>query len=325
MVARPLSSRAGGVYRLLDRARRRTEAPVVLCIDVEPDTRVFDPRDPPSWLGFESFVERLPALRDQLARSTGAPVAFTWVLRMDPQVAETWGSPAWVAETYTDALAELVESGDELGLHTHTWRWAPEAGEWFADYDDPAWGEHCALTGLDAFEMSFGRACMAHRGGDQYLTGAMLSCLEARGVKVDLTVEPGLPPHGAPEGESARGMSPDYRGVPIEPYRSSPGRFPAPDPTSRADPLVLPLLSARRRRPPFRRWPLSAEFGFNHFAPRLALELARKPPPVLALAVRSDGALDHRWEPLTKNLDHLARHHRMRFITASAARERLGA
>jgi hypothetical protein len=319
------SSRAGAVYRLLDRDKRRAEIPVVLCIDVEPDPRVFDPRDPPSWLGFERFVARVPALRQRLATATGAPVAFTWFLRMDPQVAETWGSPTWVADAYADAFAELVESGDELGLHTHTWRWAREAGEWIADYVDSAWGEHCVMTGLDAFETTFGRACTAHRGGDRHLTGAMLACLEARGAKVDLTVEPGLPPLRAPEGQAAAsGMSTDFRGVPTEPYRSSPSRFPAPDPASTADLLLVPLLSAPRRRPPFRRWPLSPELPFNDFAQRLASQLVRKPPPVLPIAARSDGALGSRWDALSKSLDHLARHRRMPFITASAALERVG-
>jgi len=47
-----------------------------------------------------------------------------------------------VAQKYGDALAELTEIGDELGLHTHVWRWETTAGEWFADLEDPAWAEH---------------------------------------------------------------------------------------------------------------------------------------------------------------------------------------
>ena len=179
------------------RARRGSEVPVVLCIDVEPDPRQVDRREARPWLGFERLLELLPALRRRLSDATGAPAAFTWFLRMDPQVAETWDSAAWVAEAHGDALAELAADGDELGLHTHLWRWQRE--KWISDHADPTWAEHCVTTGLDAFELAFDRACGVHRGGDHFLSGQILSCLEDRGVKIDLTVEAGEPPEAPSE------------------------------------------------------------------------------------------------------------------------------
>ena len=304
--------------------RRRAEIPVVACVDVEPDLRVFDRGAPPAWTGFERFVQRLPALRERLSELTGAPVAFTWFLRMDPQVAECCGSPAWVAETYRDSFADLVGSGDELGLHTHPWRWDTQAGNWIAEYDDAAWGEHCLAMGLDAFEQTFGRPCPAHRGGDHFLSGAMLASLEKQRVQVDLTVEPGQHPDGPLGGEPGHGLSPDYRGIPTEPYRSSPERFPAPDPGRRTGPLLVPLFSAPGRRG--RRSPVPPETGRGRFVSRLAFELLRKPPPLLAIAVRSEAAaVGSRWEGLVGNLEHLARHRQMRFVTASAAADRVAA
>ena len=97
---------------------------------------------------------------------------------MDPQVAEIWGSPGWLAEQYATTLAELEARGDQLGLHTHTWRWEAEPGAWVRDHD-PAWEEHCLDLGLRTFETAFGRPCTAHRGGDRILTGGMLSRLGA--------------------------------------------------------------------------------------------------------------------------------------------------
>jgi hypothetical protein len=314
------ASPAGVACRLLEHARRRTELPIVVCIDAEPDRRTFDRDDPSPWLGFERFVQRLSGLRGRLSELTRAPAAFTWLIRMDPQVAETWGSPAWAAETYADVFAELARDGDELGLHTHTWRWETGAAEWVAEYDDRAWGEHCLTIGLDGFETAFGRPCEVHRGGDQFLSGAMLSCLEARGVKVDLTVEPGQPPRGPPPGEPARGSRPDYHGVPTQPYRSSPSRFPAADPASRAGPLLVPLVSApgwRRRRSP-----LSPAMAPGRFMARLAANSLRGTPSVIALAARSHVALGPRWEFVAANLEHLARHRQVRFQTATAVAER---
>ena len=317
-----MSERLGIVPRILDRFTRRRETPVVLCIDVEPDTRVFDPSDPPPWVGFERFVERLPALRDELSEATGRLAAFTWFLRIDPQVAEGWGSATWGAEKYADVLSELTASGDELALHTHLWRWDSQAADWLADYEDPVWADHCVTMGLDGFEEAFGRECAVHRGGDHYLSGPLLSLLEARGVQVDLTVEPGLPPSGADAflSETARGPLPDYRHVPAQPYRSSSDLFPAPDPTTRSDPLLIPLFSARRRRPPFSRLPLYLWEPSTTFGQRLAGELLPKAPPVVAAAVRSDAPLSpYIWDMITERLRHLAQYRQMVFVTATEA------
>ena len=156
------------------------------------------------------------------------------------------------------------------------------------------------------------------------MNGAMLSSLQARGVKVELTVEPGRPPAATPEGETARGRPPDYRGAPTRPYRSGPASFPAADPGARADPLIVPLLSGvPSPRPPFRRRPIQLESPSWVFAPRLAWALATERPPVLAFAARSDAALGWRWDRLVSSLDHLSHRDRMPFVTASAAAERL--
>lgn len=306
--------------RLLDRVRRSAEVPILLCVDVEPDRRVFDRSRADPWLGFERFLERLPPLRKRLVGLTGAPVAVNWFLRMDPQVADTWGSATWVADTYEDALANLVEIGDELGLHTHTWRWDESDGVWVADYEDEGWAEHCLKTSLDAFESAFGRPCRSHRSGDHFLNGPMLSRLGTAGVKIDLTIEPGWPPVGPPGGERSVGMLPDYSSVPRRPYRSSAAGFPAPD-AGGGDPLLVPLFSppALRRR---HRLPLPPDSG--HFAPRLALELLTETPPVLAFVVRSSAALDS-WDLVAGNLEHLAKHRRMPFVTASDAADRISA
>jgi hypothetical protein len=148
----------------------------------------------------------------------------------------------------------------------------------------------------------------------------MLSTLEARGVAVDLTVEPGREPLGTTESAVARGVTPDYRGVPSRPYRSTPAMFPAPDPAARAGPLLVPLLTSPRRRPPFRRAPLF--LGLGGFVPRLAAQLLVR-PPVLGFAIRSSsGVLDSEWDVIEKNLEHLAHHHQMVFVTASTAADR---
>jgi hypothetical protein len=242
---------------------------------------------------------------------------------MDPQIAEAWGSAAWPAEAYVDTISGLVEAGDEIGLHTHIWRWQGETGEWICDFEDSTWAQHCVEVGLDAFESSYGRGCSAHRGGTHFLSGAIVSTLESRGVPVDSTVEPGLGPLGAKElgfvdGLIVRGTTPDLRRVPTRPYRSSPTAFPAPDPGAiDGGPLLIPSMSARRRRPPFRRMPLLL-WDSEGFTIRFAGELLGD-PPIVCFPMRTDAALGEWWDTIESNLNEVARFPRIAFKTMTAA------
>ncbi len=309
--------RVSAAYRLLHRDKGAI-LPVVVCWDTEPDLRVLEPGVAGGWAGFEELLARTDALRARLAKLTRAPASFSWFLRMDPQVAEVWGSPSWVAEHYATALADLEAHGDGFGLHTHTWRWDPKPDTWVRDHD-PAWEEHCLDLGLKTFETVFGRPCPAHRSGDRILTGRMLRRLGAAGVSVDLTVEPDLPPHGPLEpDEIVTGLSPDFRGVPLTPYRSSANAFPAADRASRSDPLLIPLTSA----PPGSDGApkqLSAYMVPSLFARRLLRITRTVSPPVLAMAIRTDQGALRSWDYIRRNLEHLARVPGVRFVTAGAA------
>lgn len=306
--------------RLAHRARPAGELPLVVSIDVEPDGRAIDPRTPGGWDGFNELLRVMPALRERLSAATGAPAAFTWCLRMDPQIEAGWGSATWVAEAYADELAALEAEGDALALHTHDWRWDVEHDEWTALNQDPGWDEHCVGMALEAFQRAFDRPAPVHRGGDHYLSGAMLEALRRGGVGVDLTVEPGLPAQDTfREGERMLGASPDYRAIPTEPYRSSLAAFPAPDPEAREGPLLMPLFSAPGRRG---RTPLPLWKAPGRFAPRLAAQLVRSPPPVLAFAIRVNIVLDPLWDGIVANLTNLSRHRGAAFVTAGSAAAR---
>ena len=106
--------------------------PVVVAIDVEPDRRVVT-RRPEPLLGFEKLLTLVSGLRDQLASVVDAPISFTWLLRMDPQIVEAYGSSTALVEMYGRELAELESAGDEIGLHIHCWRWK---GQWIEDNAD---------------------------------------------------------------------------------------------------------------------------------------------------------------------------------------------
>jgi hypothetical protein len=301
--------------RALGRGRARGVA-VVLCFDVEPDGRALDRGDPGPWPSFEEIFRRAAPLRERLAALSGEPVAFSWFVRMDPQVAEVWGSPSWGAQHYRAELAALEREGDDVGLHTHVWRWDPDAESWLIDFSEE-WGEHCLGVGLDAFEAAMGRPSAVHRTGDRGLNGAMLELLANRGVEVDLTIEPDLDQNAILlEGERSTGPLPSYQGLPRAPYRSTRSAFPRPDPESRAGPLLVPLTGVARKGYWERALLLASHPSV--FAVRLLVELVRRRPTVLAHVQRTDPEHIASWAPVVENLEHLARHGGVRFVAASA-------
>ena len=101
--------------------------PVILCFDVEPDD-IEVATDAPPWVGFERLLELAPRWREQLAGATGRPVRFDWFLRMDPQIAEAYGSSSWVVDRYGRDIEGLRAAGDLIGLHPHMLR--PTVDTW---------------------------------------------------------------------------------------------------------------------------------------------------------------------------------------------------
>lgn len=73
--------------------------PVLINIDVEPDPRLPKRDERIPWAGFEATFDDMRKLRLRLAVVTGAPVHFFWGWRLDPQVAEVYGDPAWTILT----------------------------------------------------------------------------------------------------------------------------------------------------------------------------------------------------------------------------------
>lgn len=295
--------------------RRLAGRPIVVCIDIEPDSRAAT-EGPVRWRGFERLAHELvPRLRDRLSELTGAPAVLTWALRMDDQIARTWGSATWAAETYRDDLRALVEHGDEIGLHVHPWHRDDSADEWVVDHR-PGWAARCVHLGLDAYEEAFGQPARTFRSGDGAMSGAMLEAMAARGVVADTTIEHGPTQWKPFSGETVRGEPYDSSRIPPHPYRSSPSAFPDPDPATDSGPVLIPLVGGPASRG---RWAGTLVLGTHptFFAVRLLGTLLRRKPPVLVFAVRGDDALIAAWDPVVRNLTQLARHPGARFATVA--------
>src|SRR6266403_1935622 len=217
--------------------------PVVICLDVEPDKRVFDPLSRPDWKGFERTWEYFSNFRPHLEQATGSPAHFSWFFRMDPQVEYVYGSASWVAIRYPRILRELQVSGDETGLHPNPWRWDEMAQEWIADFGNQPWIDHCVRQSFAAFEECFRRPCRSLRFGDRWMNDATLALAETLGARFDLTIEPGRRPERL--AERFTGSLPDYTHAPRRPYHPSRDNFQKSADGWRRNIWMLPVSTAK--------------------------------------------------------------------------------
>ncbi len=283
--------------------------PIVLAIDVEPDQRVCDRSRPKPWSGFERCLGELEAVRDMLHRATGAPVRFSWFLRMDPQIETVYGTCSYVVERYGGALARLAAAGDELGLHVHGWRWSDELCTFVSDMGDREWVAHCVRVAFAAFEAAFARRCRSFRFGDRWHDSSMLPLLRELGVVVDLTLEPGKRAvRGLAPDEHTTGMIPSTIGAPERPYRPARDAWLEPGQAADGGPWMLPLSAglphAGAREVQSLGYYLEPR-AFRHIA-RRALRASRR--PYVAGAIRTDLANLRDMEFFWRNMRWLARH-----------------
>lgn len=216
--------------------------PCVLAIDVEPDAHRPSGNEPKPWKGYEQTVSFLSRFREQARKATHREAHFCWVHRMDPQIEIAYGSLTSSVDRYPDLLTRLQRAGDDLGLHTHAWRWSQEEGGWLADHGDQEWVDHCLRVSFRAFRDLFQRPCTTFRFGDRFLSQAVVEHLERVGVLYDLTLEPAEPLQEAiHEHEPHTGLLPDYTSIPRHPYRCVRGRYDQPDPDRNEGLWFLPL------------------------------------------------------------------------------------
>ncbi|MFY9574160.1 MAG: hypothetical protein WAV20_22395, partial [Blastocatellia bacterium] len=192
---------------------------VLICIDVEPNERAINPHDKQDWTGFEKSFEVFMQVRPLLVAATRLPVHFCWFFRMDPQIAETYGSAGWAVTRYRKLLDELESAGDEIGLHAHAWRWDDQNGGWIQDFGNQVWVDHCVRSSFEAFQETFKRPCRSFRFGDQWMNDETLATIESLGARFDLTPEPA---RKKPKlDEPFTGSLPDYSRILRKPYRPS--------------------------------------------------------------------------------------------------------
>jgi hypothetical protein len=309
--------------------------PILLLVDCEPDMRLTTPGDPARWNGFEGLFRYLREGRAATAARTGRPARFSWFWRMDAQIEATYGDCAWPVRTYAHEVAEMERAGDEIGLHTHAWRWDAACERWIADHGNRQWIEQWVRRSFVEFERAFGRPCRIFRGGDGWTDQATLALIEQLGAYIDLTLEPGMPEQrGLVAAELSTGAIPDRRGVPRRPYHPSREDFRRRDRSGTIRLWELPVSSGL----PSRRWrdwfapavaaatgPAQLNLGFapGVFMPIFERAATSWRRPYAAICVRSDvGADAGLMACVERNLQAVLDHRladRFAFVTATEA------
>jgi len=300
--------------------------PIIMCIDVEPDDREIDVFEPRDWKGFEQAYCFFSELRPRLERATAAAVRFSWFLRMDPQIEYVYGSPSWVVARYPGIFKEIESTGDELGLHTHAWRWDGLLRRWVADHGNQEWINHCVRTSFKAFQKALGRPCQSFRFGDHWMNSKTMGLIEELGARFDLTMEPGRKATPALNSrELSTGSLPDYKSVPRRPYQPSRANFKEPGSRHKRQLQVIPLSTARRGRPKIKRplslkqvakyflngvrepVPLNPAMSTGEFCPMIDSILYIRSEPYVALAARADDCGKQRYN-IEQNFEQILSH-----------------
>jgi hypothetical protein len=277
---------------------------------VEPDNVQIPRGVPQRWRSFEAMLGHTEEIRQRL-EVVGVPrTNIGWYFRMDPQIAETHGDAAFVAEAYGDQLSEVARVGDVFGIHPHALRWDEREGRWFNDFADAEWPVHCVKTTIDAFERAFGRPPRHHRFGTGFLNEGIVDTLDRAGVEVDLTIEPGtavLDASNSAEWNPITGSTPGYGRALAKPYRPRRGAFlrAGANGSSRAL-TMIPMTAAVLGRPRSVWWRTARSIRHGFATPRTPLSMwrtwkspqdywdlvercvASMPRPYFAFSVRTD-------------------------------------
>jgi len=322
------------------------EIPIIMCVDVEPDDFFLDRSKPLPWKGYEKCYEIFPELRSMLEAGTGSPVHFNWFYRMDPQVAETYGSPDWVIRNYPRFIETFIKAGDELGLHQHGYRWEENAHKWIVDHGNQKWIDHCIEMGFETFKRLFSKTCKSFRFGASWINGPSLNTIEKLGGEFDLSIEPNYKPNSIfHETEVYTGRYENFDHIPRHPYRRSKNDFRKEDKSAVNGLFIIPLstgkiafqygMAEKLRRavsnpkslmPQFKA--LNVAHSERTFTTVTETILNSLEPKYLALVVRSESPLfGQQLKNIKSNFQHLMNHKfakRFVFSTPEEALRRLG-
>lgn len=169
-----------------------SDLPIALTFDLDPD--VFDESVASSQartkISWRCITEGIPLIRERIgdaADAAGLVPAPSWFVRVDNQIGELWGRPAWLLEEYGAIFEGLRQAGEEIAWHPHLYR--RKGAGWEQETDPAALAEtmEAALTDMRAL----GHDPRCARIGEAYGSSAIMECFDSLGIGFDSTAMAG--------------------------------------------------------------------------------------------------------------------------------------
>lgn len=178
---------------------------LAVTIDIDQDGLALGvERDTLRW----TAVEMVPRLAEIFA---ARGVRATWFIRADNQLADLYGSAAWLLEEFEPLWTSLKKEGHALAWHPHVYRRNASGG-----YETETDGARCAeqLEWIHGELRSRGHEFRAVRVGEAFHASTAMRTLDRLGLQIDSTAIP-----GRIRNDGVRVF--DWEPTPNEPYHPS--------------------------------------------------------------------------------------------------------
>jgi len=226
----------------------------IICVDADPDRPRsggvrYDCPDRLTWDHLPKLVSRFHALRKDLFDKSSVHLCVTWFARADLQIKRIYGSAGWALKEFEALWKQVIDGGDELAWHPHSWRWNRELQCWYSEMNDMEYIRKNYDVGFEAFKQGWGSQPFACRAGINFHSNYSVAKLDELGIKTDLSAHPGLklfysaPKWGCPIQEGF-----DWTRAPNEPYHPSRDDYQSPSQDDeRLELLEIPVTVWRKQ------------------------------------------------------------------------------
>jgi hypothetical protein len=327
-----------------------TRIPAFLSFHIEPDAYQLGPSGPATWDGYDVLTDLVTRLRPLLGEKSGSSPRFSWMFRMDPQVAATSPRADHAVTGFGDRIERLAAEEDAFGIHVHPLRWVESRHVWVHDIADDAFTQECVERSVDVFKEAFGEPPRRHSFGASLLLDHVIATLERAGVWLDFTADRRYrervyleKPRDAATGVDTSpvvGRMKDGTRIPPRPYRPMHNDSSRPDDVNGRQLVIVPQSSApsRPERPAWRRGASWVRYGMRtpivtmypakawpspqYYWDLVERQLGSMPRPYVAIAARVEAPDCEIWGRTRSILEHLPSHpiaERLEFVDPVAA------
>jgi hypothetical protein len=192
------------------------------------DTEDNHPNYVPGWTKWGSNYEKNPAFvnwkwtkywSDLSKCFSTRNVPVTWLMRVDD-------GPVYdqMLTLFKEKILELKFTGDEIGIHIHTWSWNPKFSKWVQTIN-PADEAKIVTDSLAMFKKTLGFVPLSASMGWHTMSNEIMRTLDANGLTVDASAIPKNCSLGKFE---KRDNIYDWSRAPTTPYNPSPTDYQSP-------------------------------------------------------------------------------------------------